>query len=79
MFTHRLFNLFVAIALVAVIALTAQAAFSQMNSNYRESEELTPLDSRFSERYGEAVPEDLLAQVAAAKRPAREYRLREGQ
>jgi type II secretory pathway component PulJ len=39
MFTHRLFNLFVAIALVAVIALTAQAAFSPMKSTYRESKD----------------------------------------
>ena len=53
MFTNRLFNLIVAIALVAVIALTAQAAFSQMNSTYRESKEQAQREYELGERYGE--------------------------
>ncbi len=53
MFTHRLFNLFVAIALVSVLALTAQAAFSQMNATYRESQEQAQREYELGERYGE--------------------------
>jgi type II secretory pathway component PulJ len=74
MFTHRLFNLFVAVALVAVIALTTQAAFSQMNSTYRESKEQAQREYKLGERYGE-IP----ARVAefSAEQIRREYILGE--
>ena len=53
MFTNRMFNLFVAIALVAIIALTTQAAFSQMSSTYQESPEQAQQEYDLGERYGE--------------------------
>ena len=74
MFTHRLFNLFVAIALVAVIALTAQAAFSQMDSTYRESKEQTQREYELGERYGE-IPQHITQ--FSAEQIRREYILGE--
>ena len=53
MSANRLFILFVAVALVAVIALTTQAAFSQMDSPYRESPEQAQREYDLGERYGE--------------------------
>jgi len=53
MFTHRLFNLFVVITLVAVITLTAQAALSQLDSTHRESKEQAQREYELGERYGE--------------------------
>ena len=74
MFTHRLFNLIIAIALVAVIALTAQAAFSQMDSTYRESKEQAQREYELGERYGE-IPQHI-AQFSA-EQIRREYILGE--
>ena len=62
------------IALVAVIALTAQAAFSQMNSTYRESKEQAQREYELGERYGETRPH--VAQFSA-EQIRREYILGE--
>src|SRR5215211_6248193 len=51
MSTHRLFNLIVVVALVAVIVLTAQTALSK-NSSYRESNEQVQREYELGERYG---------------------------
>jgi len=53
MFTNRLFNVFVVIVLAVVIALTAQAALSQMDLTYRESKEQVQQEYELGERYGE--------------------------
>jgi len=74
MFTHRLFNLFVVIALAAVIVLTAQAGLSQMNSTYRESKEQVQREYKLGERYGETPPH--VAQFSA-EQIRREYILGE--
>jgi hypothetical protein len=51
MSTHRLFNLIVVVALVAVILLTAQTALSK-NSSYRGSNEQVQREYKLGERYG---------------------------
>jgi len=52
MSTHRLFNLIVVIALVAVIALTVQTALWKEGS-YRESKEQVQREYELGERYGQ--------------------------
>lgn len=51
MSTHRLFNLIVVVALVAVIVLTVQTTLSK-NSSYRESNEQVQREYELGERYG---------------------------
>lgn len=51
MSTHRLFNLMVVVALVAVVALTFQTAFSRNNSGL-ESKQQWQREYELGERYG---------------------------
>ena len=54
MSTNRLFTLLVAIALLAVIAITVQAAIPQVGSTYQQSKEEAQRENELGERYGEA-------------------------
>ena len=72
MSTHRLFNLMVVLALVAVIVLTAQTALSK-NSWYRESSEQVQREYKLGERYGVTSPNSEFS----AEQIRREYALGE--
>jgi len=72
MFTHRMFNLIVVVALAAVIVLTAQTALSN-DSSYRESKEQVQREYELGERYGVAP----LNAVFTAEQIRREYTLGE--
>jgi hypothetical protein len=53
MFANRLFTLFVAKALIVVIAFIAEAAFSSTNSIDREAKERVQREQELDERYRE--------------------------
>jgi hypothetical protein len=78
MFTQRLFKVTVAVMLVVagLLAVRPFAKASAVPSSSGSSNEQAAYEYHMHERYGETVPEELLARVAALK-AAHEYRMHE--